>query len=191
MENFTDRRVRKTKQQLRQGLALLLKQKSIKEITVKELVDTVDINRSTFYLHYTDIYQMLEQIETQLMQDFLDIIKSDNEIPFTENSLPFIVDIFNILYENRDICSSLLGKNGDIAFVGKIENIISEYCLNSIIKEYPNSKENLKYVYSFCISGCVGIIKKWLENDCPQSSENMAQMTYTLVNNATKPFYIK
>ena len=51
MEKKTDRRVRKTKAQLRAGLAKLMQTKSIKEITVKELVDEVDINRSTFYLH--------------------------------------------------------------------------------------------------------------------------------------------
>ena len=50
-----DRRVRKTKSQLRAGLAQLMREKSIREITVKELVDKVDINRSTFYLHYSDI----------------------------------------------------------------------------------------------------------------------------------------
>ena len=61
-----DRRVRKTRAQLRQGLAELLKEKSIKEITVKELVEKVDINRSTFYLHYTDIYDMMEKIENEL-----------------------------------------------------------------------------------------------------------------------------
>ena len=53
MAGKVDRRVRKTKAQLREGLARLMLQKSIKEITVKELVDEVDINRSTFYLHYT------------------------------------------------------------------------------------------------------------------------------------------
>jgi len=63
MAEKMDRRVRKTKAQLREGLARLMQQKSIKEISVKELVDEVDINRSTFYLHYTDIYQMLQKIE--------------------------------------------------------------------------------------------------------------------------------
>ena len=53
MAEKTDRRVRKTKAQLRLGLARLMKQKSIKEITVKELVNEVDINRSTFYLFMT------------------------------------------------------------------------------------------------------------------------------------------
>ena len=54
MEKKTDRRVRKTKNQLRTGLARLMKKKNIGQITVKELVDDVDINRSTFYLHYSD-----------------------------------------------------------------------------------------------------------------------------------------
>ena len=67
MAEKVDRRVRKTKAQLRAGLARLMQKKSIKEITVKELVEEVDINRSTFYLHYTDIYQMLESIEGELI----------------------------------------------------------------------------------------------------------------------------
>ena len=55
MQKKVDRRVRKTKSQLRKGLARLMQEKSIGEITVKELVEEVDINRSTFYLHYSDI----------------------------------------------------------------------------------------------------------------------------------------
>ena len=58
-----DRRVRKTKTQLKAGLAGLLKEKGINEITVTELTEQVDINRSTFYLHYRDIYDMMEKIE--------------------------------------------------------------------------------------------------------------------------------
>ena len=59
MSEKMDRRVRKTRAQMRAGLAYLMKTKSIKEITVKDLVEAADINRSTFYLHYTDIYTML------------------------------------------------------------------------------------------------------------------------------------
>ena len=57
MTGKVDRRVRKTRAQLRAGLARLMQKKNIREITVTELVDEVDINRSTFYLHYEDIYQ--------------------------------------------------------------------------------------------------------------------------------------
>ena len=76
MQKKTDRRVRKTKSQLRKGLAHLMKEKSIGEITVKELVDEVDINRSTFYLHYTDIYQMLQQIEEDALEEITQVMQN-------------------------------------------------------------------------------------------------------------------
>ena len=65
-----DRRVKKTKTQLLLGLTNLMQKKKIKDITVRELTDLVDINRGTFYLHYKDIYDMVDQIEDQLFTDF-------------------------------------------------------------------------------------------------------------------------
>ena len=55
MEKKTDRRIRKTKQQLQEGFIHLRKTKNIKYITVKELCELTDLNRGTFYLHYRDI----------------------------------------------------------------------------------------------------------------------------------------
>ena len=97
----TDRRIRKTKAQLRTGLAKLLQKKSIKEITVKELVELVDINRSTFYLHYSDIYNMLSSIEEELLEEIRQTILNHPVSPFNESSFPFIEDIFQILEETR------------------------------------------------------------------------------------------
>ena len=66
-ESTVDRRIRKTKQQLRQSLTALLKEKPIQDITVRELADLADINRGTFYLHYRDVYDLLNQIEEELL----------------------------------------------------------------------------------------------------------------------------
>ena len=55
MENNIDRRVMRTKTLLIHSLSTLMKQKNIKDITVKELCELADINRGTFYLHYKDI----------------------------------------------------------------------------------------------------------------------------------------
>ena len=87
MPKTMDRRIRKTRAQLRQGLAELLKEKSLKEITVKELVEKVDINRSTFYLHYADIYDMMEKIENELTGDIEDLIHTHPVSPFNGKQL--------------------------------------------------------------------------------------------------------
>lgn len=55
-EETVDRRVRKTKKQLRECLTRLLKEKKVQDITVRELTDMADLNRGTFYLHYRDVF---------------------------------------------------------------------------------------------------------------------------------------
>jgi AcrR family transcriptional regulator len=81
-----DRRVKKTRTLLKNGLITLMQEKSIKEITVQELVDLVDINRSTFYLHYKDIYDLVEQLEQEVFDSFKDLINNFGEKKRTNNS---------------------------------------------------------------------------------------------------------
>lgn len=184
----TDRRVRKTKAQLRSGLATLMQTKSINEITVKELVDLVDINRSTFYLHYTDIYNMLEQIENNIFEEVRRAIDT-HPIGITKNTFPFIADIFSILLENKEVCSALIGPNGDISFIHTIEAIICENSIKALEPMFPNAIDDLKYSFSFCLSGCVGLVKTWLLKNNNESPEHMAELTYNMVTNAMKTFY--
>ena len=74
--NDNDIRVKRTKRLIRQGLSELSKTKSLSKITVKELTDLVEINRGTFYLHYKDIADLVESIETNLYDDFSTVINS-------------------------------------------------------------------------------------------------------------------
>ncbi len=60
-----DRRVRKTRRQLRECLITLLKEKKVQDITVRELTDMADLNRGTFYLHYKDVFDLLEKTSSK------------------------------------------------------------------------------------------------------------------------------
>ena len=182
----TDRRIKKTKDCLRKGLAELLEEKGINDITVKELTDRVDINRSTFYLHYRDIYDMMEQIEDELVQKIEEAIHAHPVSPFGENSFSFFEDIFSILASNKEICSALLGENGDISFLHRIEELLSEHSLKVLRDTFPDKMGNLKYAYSFCLSGCVGLIKTWLSGGHEASPHHMAKLTFSLILNAMK-----
>ena len=64
-----DRRVVRTRQQLRGALTELLKTKSVQDITVCELADKVNISRGTFYLHYKNVFDMLEKIEQEMLEE--------------------------------------------------------------------------------------------------------------------------
>lgn len=188
MGEKVDRRIRKTKSQLRAGLTRLMWEKSVKEITVKELVDEVDINRSTFYLHYADINQLLESLEQELLSEIIGVIQTHSIASFDETSFHFIQDIFTILAKNVDLCCALLGPNGDIAFVHQIENLISEQYFKVFQASFTKEITDIAYFHAFCLTGCVGLIKSWLIQGAKESPEHMAKLAFTLITNATKDF---
>ena len=184
-----DRRVRKTKAQLREGLAHLMLEKSIKEITVKELVDEVDINRSTFYLHYADIYQMLQQIEEEALENITHMLE-EYPVDFSNNesTLEFVTKFFSILDSDKDLCRALLGPHGDMAFVEQIENLLAETFLKQLPDRFPKNDPDIKYPYAFILNGCVGLIRTWLSSPQSESPEQVARLIYHLIENTIQGY---
>ena len=123
----TDRRILRTRALLRQGLAELMQEKNAGDITVKELVAHANVNRSTFYLHYTDIDQMLASIEAELLELIEASVQAHPIDPHQAQIFPLVGDLFALMAENREICAALLGPHGDMAFLLQIEAILSRY----------------------------------------------------------------
>ena len=188
MEKKVDRRVIKTRRQLKKGLAALMKEKSVNQITVKELVEEVDINRSTFYLHFKDIQDLLREIEENMEAQIKRAIEEHPIVSGNENAFYFIEDMFRVLDEEREISKALIGPNGDMGFIHRIERIIKENSRGTMEKMFPGKKEDLKYFYAFCLSGCLGLVKVWLNEGEEKSPEEMAQMTFNMIANAKDAF---
>ena len=189
MTEKMDRRVRKTKAQLREGLARLMQKKSIKEISVKELVDEVDINRSTFYLHYSDILGLLAEIENEMMEEMQRAIREHPIDPGKDTVYYFIQDLFHVLDENRQIASALVGPHGDIGFVHKLEQLLEEKSRESLAALVPEKSGEMKYFYSYCLNGCLGFVKTWLETGENETPEYAAEMAYRMVVSSVTAFY--
>ena len=119
-----DRRTRRTKANLEEGLLQLMETKSINSITVRELTEKVDINRSTFYLHYTDIYDMIDQMEQELIDGFYDELDRNREERTTEEDVyHFMEKAVAKLLENRRRILILCGENGDHTFINKLAEV--------------------------------------------------------------------
>lgn len=174
MENIKiDRRVRKTKAILLQSLIKLLAEKKVNKITVKELTDLADVNRSTFYLYYQDLFDMLEKVELDLFNNF----KSKYEVFLNESRtygtfLNFFEFAFNFADKNAELFKILLGPNGDYSFVEKFKS--------AVINAHPKmvlDQSELEQVFfrSFLVSGFIGVIQKWLEADKMFTAKEMSE----------------
>lgn len=183
MEHNKDKRVIRTKALLIRSLSALMKQKNIKDITVKELCEYADINRGTFYLHYKDIYNMLDSIEQELSEKFLQIFQKYNSETNEDFPYPLFLEIFKLVDDNAELFRVLIGPNGDISFIMKIFKLYNIHCLQSEFNKLsPQFSMNQVYYSNFILYGCVGLIEQWLSRDTKESPEKMAELITKLVS---------
>ena len=183
-----DLRVIKTRSNIRKEFLSLLQQYEFRAITVSMIIERCQINRSTFYLHYTDIYDLLEKTEQRLLQQLMDAVNENWTLPETpKNFFAFLEQTFNILSENAQLCSALIGPNGDIAFLRNIEKMIRDKGLQTLRSFAPKElrEQDLQYAISFALAGCVGLVEHWLKNGCPETPTHMAELTLVMLREGT------
>lgn len=178
----TDRRIRKTRAALKQSLTKLLKTKNIKDISVKELTDLADVNRGTFYLHYKDVFDLLEQSENDLLEEFKTTLDSYNTDLVQGNPVIMMEGVYKLCRSNANLVSILIGENGDIKFLNKLNTVIREKCLNDwsfILKK--QKLEHFDAYYSFLVGGCLSLLQYWFSNGMKQSPKELATITGTFL----------
>ena len=167
----------------------LLEKKDISYITVKEICETAGVNRSTFYLHYSDIPGLLAEVENEMMEEMQRAIREHPIDPGKDTVYYFIQDLFHVLDENRQIASALVGPHGDIGFVHKLEQLLEEKSRESLAALVPEKTGEMKYFYSYCLNGCLGFVKTWLETGEKETPEYAAEMAYRMVVSSVTAFY--
>ncbi|MCI6675625.1 MAG: TetR family transcriptional regulator C-terminal domain-containing protein [Clostridiales bacterium] len=187
MASTIDRRVRKTKAVLCSGLIDLMKQKPVNKITVKELTDYVDINRGTFYLHHKDIFDLMQSIENELMQELKDLFEKYSTEEFQLHPTLFLTDIFRFLDHNAEIVTVLLSPNGDIVFVDRMETFVREKCLHNWMESFSLSNPlSYDYFYAFVISGIIGVFQNWLNRGRKESPEEIAIIVEQIISHGVQ-----
>ena len=117
-----DHRTRVTKILIRKAFTDLLKKKPIQSISIKELCEAAQINRGTFYTHYADIYDLLEKMEEEMMEDFQKALEPLLSMePEGLTPVKITTGIFQCLKENADICTVTLGDFGDKEFACRLK----------------------------------------------------------------------
>ena len=125
-----DRRIRRTRKQLRECLVTLLKQKKVQDITVRELTELADLNRGTFYLHYKDVFDLLEKTESELLDNFNQLVMKHDAEELKKHPYGIFVEIYTLAYDNADLVEILLGENGDLNFMNRLKQLIRDKCLH-------------------------------------------------------------
>ena len=174
-----DRRVRRTRARLRQALTQLLAEKELRAITVRELTDLADVNRGTFYAHYRDIYDMLEQYENQLFDALGELLSGYTARQLQGDLSPVLEEVFLFVEANRDLIPILLSGQAKDPFFRRLYAVIREKCSGDWREAYPVGAEeaDFNYALEFVVSGTVGLIQSWMQHGLQPPAGEMAAFT--------------
>nr|WP_204415555.1 TetR-like C-terminal domain-containing protein [Bacillus tianshenii] len=177
-----DRRKKYTRMVLKDSLLELLKEKPIASITIKEICEHADINRSTFYAHYASQYDLLDSIDEEFTEDMVHTLnqynfsKEDEAYQMTEK-------IFEYIAAKSDICRILLSEHTEVQFQKKGMSIAKEFIFKNWLTDHKQlDRETYDYLSIFYVSGSIYMIKSWLENGMKKTPKEMAELLHHFIN---------
>ena len=176
---------------LDEAMAALLAEKDLEFITVKELCERAGVNRSTFYLHYETIADLLRETVDNILKSFLETFPqfSKDFVPGIRNAKledlilvneAYLVPYLTFIKENRNVFRASFRNPGAMDTHRQFEDVC-RYVLIPIMSRFEIPEKERSYRLGFYIQGCMSIIREWLIRDCEESVEEVANIIISCV----------
>ena len=175
-----------------EALIELLAEKDFEYITVKEICTRAGVNRSTFYLHYETVGDLLDESMEYLDRQFFGYFKEDDrelveKIPEMKPedlnfvNTYFLVPYLNYIKDNRRVFQATLTRPQALQADVRLAKLY-RYLVDPILEKYGVDREKRVYYNAFYLNGMIAVIKEWLKGGCKESVQEVAKLLESLVN---------
>lgn len=169
----------------------LLDKKDLAYITVKEICAAAGVNRSTFYLHYENIGDLLSESVAHMNRQFLDYMARDAEVfvsklrtcPLNELYLitpEYLTPYLNYIKEHKQLFQTAV-KNAQTLGLDSSYDGLCRHVLTPILERYGVPENERAYRMAFYIQGLMAIISEWLAQDCSDSVEHVISVMQSCI----------
>lgn len=165
----------RSKRLIRQAFAELVDEKGdINKITVKEIILRADISKSTFYAHYVDIYDVIEEFENELIVAInrsIDDFLKDN----SEEFMPYINSLLNLFKENESLYKKLFKVEAEVNFIEKIKRMILKKLNVVLTKQLSGIPEKkVKFYLDFLTNGITYLVADYFKGNLDATLDEIA-----------------
>lgn len=193
--NKNDSKYFKSAEKMHNALITLLNKKDFELITVKEICELAEVNRSTFYLHYDNSYDLLKETIEAVYKDFFSRFSADGnkEINLKENSdeelflitPKYLMPYLEFVEDNRKLFFIMYEKNEMMGAEKTYEKWFKEI-FGPILTRFGVSQEEQPFIMIFYLKGIIGIINEWLARDCKESKETIISIIQKCIPSTRK-----
>lgn len=184
----TDRRVRRTRELLRNALLSLILEKGYDRVTVQEIIDRADVGRSTFYAHFRDKDDLLFYGLEELRAAFLPTEHGGGAAQPPGPARSPTLAVFEHFSRSRELWQAMVGRRGGEMFMRYLHQLLSELLHEQLSARAPAGETSvpLDAVVEFATSTLVGLGTWCLEHGLPYSPQQMDRMYRRLTEPAIR-----
>ena len=189
MENTAhkpDRRVARTKKAIKNAFAELMSEKEISEITVKDIAETADVNRKTFYNYYNSVYDIVNEIENELVLAFDNVLSNIDFKQEMKNPYGIFEKLTGVINQDFDFYSRLMKMNHNANLMKKLYVALKDRMKASFLSQTEIEEPQLDIVVNYMISGMLSVYQSWFNSDRAESIEELSKtvsiMTFSGIN---------
>ena len=164
------------------ALISLLKKKPFGYITVSEICETAGVNRSTFYLHYETISDLLDETTRYLLDDFRSYFPTDtiDLVCCDRNELVFVCDKYLTPYltyikNHKEVFGTAITHNKILKFED-VHKRLFDNIFNPILDRFHYPSNTRQYVMMYYLNGINAIVLEWLKNGCDKSIAEISEI---------------
>lgn len=182
MEKKKDLRVVKTKNLLYQTLIDLMKDKTFEEIKVSDICSKAMINRSTFYAHYEDKYELLVDFISNLKEEFVnELNKNSNNLNTREYYIKLIELFLDHIESKRNVYSSIMINNRNSIMMDILLSVVNEDILNKIKTDSISKKIPSDIIAKFYLGGVINLGVEWLSDNSKYTKDQIIEYLKVLI----------
>ena len=169
-----------------EALITLLEKKDFEYITIKEICDTAGVNRSTFYLHYENTFDLLQETTRYILDKHFAYYSSDTkeitarfanaelkDLLFTTSE--YLVPYLTFIKDNQRVFRVSI-KNFNSLSLNDVYRKMFEYIFNPILERFNVPENKRSYMIKFYLTGVYAIVTEWLDRNCSDDMETITEV---------------
>ncbi len=182
-KHVVDRRIQRTQQMLSDAFFALIAERGYDTITVQDITERANIGRATFYLHYHDKEQLLEESLLSLFEDLTKDVELAPGFPATYQSLS--IHVFQHIAERHELYQALLKEGGPPFIIVRMHRWLASLIQHRVLKahiEQCTREVDAGLLAMHCAGSLLALVIWWLDHDLSPAAEELGNLFWQLIS---------
>ena len=176
MANKVDVRIVKSKESLMSALIGLLGKKKLEDLTISEICQEADVNRNTFYSHYSSVRELFDEMNGKYLEALFASAKVFDEP--NDSTFKNLVNVLDKMKEKGNLTKIIFSESNSIKHLNTLLQILFPV---SVIESSKSENLSLEECHTFLIGGVMNLILRWIENDYQESPKNFGRKIFNFI----------